>query len=248
MSTWWRMTFATTVGMTLAAAVAMTFATAVGMTFATAVGAQEALVADGAGGAPLREAVSAGITSSIAASWGVPREAVRVRPQGDLPESVDSLTLAEGTGDRWIVTLWSGRSRIRRFMRAGVVVDVEVASRDLPRDHEVREPDVTVRTVVRWGAPRAEPTPSVAGWVTQRRVPAGERLVEPAVRPPLMVEGGEPVEAVFTGAGLILSIRAKALSSGRRGERVYVRLPSGRRLAGTAVGPHKVELLTGHVP
>ena len=181
----------------------------------------------------------------IATRWDLDAAQVRVElMDGSVTSPVDSLLVRGGTSDRWIVTLWAGDGVTRRFVRAGVARPVPVASGDLPRNHEVLAEDVHTDTRVVWGPPRP-PAPHPVGMVTSRRGTAGEPLAAPAVRPPLMFKGGDPVEAVLDQAGVHLRVRAEALASAREGDRIFVRLESGKRMAALAIAKGLVQLITG---
>jgi flagella basal body P-ring formation protein FlgA len=79
-----------------------------------------------------------------------------------------------------------------------------------------------------------------SGWVTRRPVAAGEPLVEPAVGPPALVAAGQPVSLVVEHETIRLTIRGTAASAGSLGERIWVRLDSGRRLRGLVTAPATV--------
>lgn len=184
------------------------------------------------------------LTAQVAAYWGMPVESVRVELPNDAPTVVDSVSVDAGSGDRWIATFVADGFAVRRFVRVGYTQEVALAATDLPRDHVVDLEDVAMGTRVVWGSPSPAP-PVPEGWVAHRPITAGEALVEPGVRPPLMVRGGDEVEAVFNRNGVVLNIRAEALSSARSGEPVSVRMPSGKRMDGRVVGPGRVVLNTG---
>ncbi len=67
----------------------------------------------------------------------------------------------------------------------------------------------------------------------------------PAVRPPLLFNGGDEVEAVLEQSGVTMRVRAEALQSGRLGESVRVRLMSGKRMSGRAIARGVVQLIPG---
>ena len=121
----------------------------------------------------------------------------------------------------------------------GVERSVPVAARALargvtlvPADYQVTA--VVVRTALRTAA-AAE-----SGWVTRRPVAAGEPLVEPAVGPPALVTAGQAINFVATAGAVRLSIRGTAATAGALGDRVWVRLDSGRRLRGLVTAPATV--------
>lgn len=193
------------------------------------------------------DAFSAAVRDRIAEQMGVGPERVRVafsgRRAGLSGQTPDSLSLAAGEGGRWIVTSWMGGSVARGVVRVGLVVETGVAARDLARGHVVGPEDVTPTEHVHWGEVPASIDP--VGLVTERRVRVGEVLIDPVVRPPVLVAAGERVEAVWMGSGVELRVRAEALGSGRKGGRVHVRLESGLRMEATAVSEGLVYLVGG---
>lgn len=184
------------------------------------------------------------IVAQVAAIWAVPAGSVRIELPDDAPVVADSVRIAEGSGDRWITTFWMDGGVVRRFVRVGSVEEVATATADLPRGHVVGEEDFASAPRTAWGAPKMATAPPV-GWVVQRRIRVGEALRSPAVRPPLLVRGGDEVEAVLERDGVVLNIRAEALASARSGDPVAVRMPSGRRMEGRVVGPGRVLLNSG---
>ncbi len=180
----------------------------------------------------------------VAEAWGTAPASVRLEVPADAPALADSVAIEPGSGERWVATFFTGDHLVRRFVRVGLEQQVPVAASVLPRDHIVTDEDLVTGTRVVWGPPAA-PSPDPRGWRTHRRIEAGDALVEPSVRPPLLVRGGDDVEAVFTRGGVVLTIRAEALSSARSGEWVRVRMPSGKRMEGRAMGPGRVVLDTG---
>ena len=102
----------------------------------------------------------------------------------------------------------------------------------------------TMAEAIAWGPP-AEPLPDPTGMITERVIQEGEILRSPAVRPPLFVRGGDAIQAVLREPGVVMRLKAEALSSAREGERVLLRLASGLRTEGTAIAPGLVELTSG---
>lgn len=189
------------------------------------------------------------IETLVAGELGVPTEQVRVALPGleDAhadPVAADSITVRRGSGERWLLTSWrEGRASVR-FMRVGLIEELAVAARDLPRGHMLDQEDVTWSERVRWGS-GAGPVADPVGQVTERSVRVGEPLVAPSVRPPLLVRGGEAVEALFDDGTVRMSMRGTALASARQGGRLHVRLESGRRLEAIAVDEGIVRLQMG---
>jgi flagella basal body P-ring formation protein FlgA len=178
----------------------------------------------------------------VAPGLGVSPERVRVDWAGDPP--VADFVRVDGAGSgRWVATLWSAGVVTRRYVRVGLERQVPVAARQLDRGEEIAHEDVRLESRVLWGAAAGDAVDlDAVGMVASRVVAEGEILAAPAVRPPLLVRGGEEVEAVLEQSGVLLRARAEALGSARRGESVYVRLTSGKRMAARAVGLGVVRL------
>jgi len=184
------------------------------------------------------------VAASVAAAWDVPVARVHVRLSGPTVDAADSLQIEAGSGERWIVGVWQEDQVARRFARVGLLERVPVAVRDLGRKHEVSPSDYTMEEAIAWGPP-AEPLPDPSGMTTERVIREGEILRSPAVRPPLFVRGGDAIQAVLREPGVVMRLKAEALSSAREGERVLLRLASGLRTEGTAIAPGLVELTSG---
>jgi flagella basal body P-ring formation protein FlgA len=121
----------------------------------------------------------------------------------------------------------------------GVERTVPVAVRALPRGASLSSSDYQVAAVVVRSV-LATAAPAESGWVTRRLVAAGEPLVEPAVGPPALVSSGQPVTFVAEAGSVHLAVRGTAATSGALGDRVWVRMDSGRRLRGTVTAPGTV--------
>jgi flagella basal body P-ring formation protein FlgA len=200
--------------------------------------AQSAIVLDGR---PALE-LAAG---EISRAWGLPTESVRLELVGDLPPTVDSLLIEAGGRDRWILTMWAGEGRIRRFVRVGAMTPTAVATRKLARGVTVDSADVRMEPRVVWGVPEPEGFVDPVGMTTERAIAAGEALVAPGVRPPLLVRGGDAVEAVMERSGIVMRVQAEALGSARHGETLLVRLASGMRTEARVIAPGIVALIEG---
>lgn len=183
------------------------------------------------------------VRTTVALEWGVAPELVRLEVVGGVPEAVDSVSVAPSSSDRWILSLWSGGDLTRRFLRAGVEQAVPLAARPLERGLEVGASDVSYGVELMWGGPRVAVDP--VGMVTQRMVAEGEPLVDPTVRAPFVVDGGQEVDALYQGAGVSLVVRGEALGKARTGDVLLVRLASGVRMSARAVAPGRVELIGG---
>jgi flagella basal body P-ring formation protein FlgA len=118
----------------------------------------------------------------------------------------------------------------------GVERTIPVAARALPRGASLSSSDYRVAAVMVRSA-LATAVAAESGWVTRRPVAAGEPLVEPAVGPPALVASGQPVMFVADAGAVHLAVRGTAATSGALGDRVWVRMDSGRRLRGTVTAP-----------
>jgi len=187
-----------------------------------------------------------GITATaVSEAWEIPIHSVRVEVAGDVPAEVDSVLVEEGGRDRWIMTMWVGDGRIRRFVKAGSMAPFAVAVRAMARGVMVDSTDVRIEARVAWGAPDPDRFFDPVGMTTERVIGAGEALMPPAVRPPLLVRGGDPVEAVLERSGVIMRVQAEALGSARDGDLLLVRLASGLRMEARVVAPGIVALIGG---
>jgi len=216
-------------------------------TVALAAWASAAPPADAQPSEGIRErAVTDVVAELLAPGLGVAPERVRVGWSGS-DAAADSVSVVEAASGRWIATLWSRGASVRRYVRVGIEGDVPVAARALARGEVVAAEDVRVETRVRWsaGGTPADDVLDPVGMVASRAVAEGEVLSAPAVQQPLLVRGGEQIEALLVQPGVVMRMRAEALGSARRGESVYVRLTSGRRVAARAVAFGVVRLIPG---
>lgn len=117
---------------------------------------------------------------------------------------------------------------------------VAVATRALPRgavlsadDFEFR--DTTLRV---W----SDTTRIAPGWVTRSAIAAGEILRTPAVEPPVIVNANTDVTVEYADTGVRLTMRGVAVRNGAMGERVQVRMDSGRRVEGTVIAPGRIRI------
>jgi flagella basal body P-ring formation protein FlgA len=114
---------------------------------------------------------------------------------------------------------------------------VPVAARDIPRGVALVSADIAYRA-----ATATEQTSATTGWVTRRIITAGEVLRAPAVSPPLLVNAGDEVEAVWRDGSLELRIHGRAMNAAAEGGRVSVRVDMARRFEGVAVAAGLVKL------
>lgn len=187
--------------------------------------------------------VQALVAERIAETLGRAVQDTHVELTGSTPPAVDSVDVTRGSG-RWIVTFYVDGARVRRFARAGRLGPVPVAARPVSRGAVLAPEDVRIERRIAWDDGDEAPE-DVIGLVAQRVLTEGEPLTAPAVRPPYLVRGGDPVQAVFRRAGIVMTLRSEALGTARKGDHVRVQLPSGVRMGGTVVGPGLVELNEG---
>jgi flagella basal body P-ring formation protein FlgA len=121
----------------------------------------------------------------------------------------------------------------------GVERRVPVAAHSIARGVMVSPADYQISAVIVRAALR-NAVAAESGWVTRRPVAAGEALIEPAVGPPALVTAGQAVNFVAEAGSVRLSIRGTAATAGALGDRVWVRMDSGRRLRGLVTAPATV--------
>jgi flagella basal body P-ring formation protein FlgA len=124
---------------------------------------------------------------------------------------------------------------------------VPVAARALARGVALSPADYRIATVLVRPALRSAAAAD-SGWVTRRAVAEGEALIEPAVGPPALVTAGQAVSFVAETGPVRLSVRGTAASTGALGDRVWVRMDSGRRLRGVVAAPGTVRADTTSIP
>jgi flagella basal body P-ring formation protein FlgA len=179
----------------------------------------------------------------LALEWGLPR--------GDsLPPGFTGVELVgRGRGGHWVVSLYRPRDPAETYavsLRAGVEVREAVARRGMARGERLTSAHVEWRPRVSWGAPPLEEARARTGWVAQRRIRPGEVLEPPALRPPLLVASGEPVEIRWAGKGVAVTLAGRAVGSASMGERVAVRTEAGKRLFGVVAGEGVVLISSGN--
>lgn len=141
---------------------------------------------------------------------------------------------AQATGGGTSTAVPSGAAAL------GVERSVPVAARALARGVALSPSDYRIASVVVRPALRAAAAAD-SGWVTRRPVAEGEALIEPAVGPPALVTAGQPVNFVAQAGSVRLSVRGTAASAGALGDRVWVRMDSGRRLRGVVAAAGTVQ-------
>lgn len=119
-----------------------------------------------------------------------------------------------------------------------------VAARSIPRGQAITAEDVRMDRVEWTQFPAgALATPDqIEGRLATRSLIAGEPLRRDFLRAPPVVQAGEPVKLVFTGASFVVATEGKALSGASDGQAVQVAVPNGRILSGIARPGKLVEL------
>lgn len=117
---------------------------------------------------------------------------------------------------------------------------VAIATHALVRGASLTADDIVYRdSTVRLPADTNRVAP---GWVTRRTIAAGEVLRAPAVEPPAAVSANQPVEVEFTDENVRLTLRGIVSRTAPIGDRVTVRIESGRRVEGVVVAPGRVRI------
>lgn len=176
------------------------------------------------------------VREEVARRWDVDPSSVVLEWIGppsfpDIPAGVQ--VMAPATGEGWLVGVKGEEGVSWGRIRVGLRVPRWVAARSLPRGHVLEEGELRLEDTVRWGSPPtvAMPAPK-PGWLTRRTLREGEELRPPWVVPPDLVTAGSPVMAEVHAGRVLLRLVAEARSSGALGDRVRVRLPSGRIVMG----------------
>ncbi len=186
----------------------------------------------------------------VAAKWYVAPTDLRLewgRPRNGetLPAGGGIELLGGGRNGHWIVSFSFPGSQPEKTtvaLRAGVILNHPVARIPLARDDVLETQHIEYQPTVQWGPPASDPTPVEPGWVAQRPIGIGDPLSAPAVRPPLLVVSGRPVQIIWSSGALKISLQGKAVGSAALGEQVFVRTDEGHRMAGIVTGPATVLL------
>lgn len=177
------------------------------------------------------------VPESLVLEWGTPRG-------GEIPPDFQEVELVgSGKDGRWVVSFRSReepRDARSVLLRAGVTTSVPVATSSLERGTTLSGEDMAMESRVHWGPLPSSSDLCQEGWVVQRRIRSGEALLFPAVRPPLLVVSGRPVQAIWSNGRVTLTVQATAVGSGALGERVFVRTEAGTRLDGVVQGSGEV--------
>jgi flagella basal body P-ring formation protein FlgA len=185
------------------------------------------------------------IARSIARHWNVEAAAVRVESVGAGTWPADSVPftlLGDGADGTWILATEDATGPRRWTLRAGTMQRVARATNTLERGVGLTEKDFVFDNDLQWGPPRREEVTPGAGWITKRRINAGEILRAPLVEAPRAVRSGETVRLVLQRANVTLVLTGKAIGSAALGERIMVRADTGKRVEGVVIEPGIVRL------
>ena len=188
------------------------------------------------------------VRRSIAASWQID-ESTLVLDWGRLPTMPEPgprtvLRLGASGRDGWhVVTLVpdSGRT-VAIAVRAGISAPRMVAARAVTPGTVLGQEDVTWQETVAWGPP-AEAAASLepVGWEARRSLVPGDLLDESTLRPPRLIDPGDPVTFVWQRGSVRLERVATAQNAGRLGEVVRARVGTVR-LEGIVTAPGRARM------
>jgi flagella basal body P-ring formation protein FlgA len=189
----------------------------------------------------------AAIASVIAERWGVDATLVRLQlTTGEWPDSAATFRLlGDGVDGNWVVATAAAGTDRKLLVRAGTMTAVQKAARDLERAISLTAADLFAASEVIWGPPRRNAPDVGPGWVTKRRVRTGETLRPPVVEAPRLVRAGDAVKVVFSRGAITIALAGRAAGSAALGERVAVRVQTGRRLQGIVEAPGVVRVGQG---
>jgi flagella basal body P-ring formation protein FlgA len=190
------------------------------------------------------------LAAEVAARWGVdPGDIVVEWSSPDLaaalPEDAGLELVGGGNDGVWFVDVATEEGTTRLRARAGLAYTGKVAAHDLERGVEIVAADIALQSTTRWGPPGRETEGVEPGWVTRRRIVAGQPLVAPAVARPLAVRPGDDVQIVYASGPVELVLAGRAAGSGAVGERVAVRAETGKRLEGVIVSNGRIRIENG---
>jgi flagella basal body P-ring formation protein FlgA len=81
------------------------------------------------------------------------------------------------------------------------------------------------------------------GWVARRPIHTGDILRPPSVSKPDLVTTGETVDVVYADTGIKLTLKGTAIGDGKKGDEVYVRLETRKRLRAIVIDDHTVRIV-----
>lgn len=177
-------------------------------------------------------------TEEIVVEWG---------PYRGLPVHPEASVELRGSGARgyWVARAGradGGSASVR--IRAGRNSIRSIAARNVARGASLTAADITTESRLVWGALLPDSSSVREGWVAQRALSSGDELVTPAVRPPLAVVSGRPVEIRWGRGAVRITMAGTSGGSAYVGERVTVRTGSGSRLEGVVEATGIVDVST----
>jgi flagella basal body P-ring formation protein FlgA len=119
-----------------------------------------------------------------------------------------------------------------------------VAARSIARGAALGPDDVRMERVewTQWPAGALATADQIEGRVATRTLVAGEPLRRDLLRSPAVVQPGEAVKLVLTGASFVVATEGKALTVASDGQAVQVAVSGGRIVSGIARPGKLVEL------
>ncbi|MFN3715114.1 MAG: flagellar basal body P-ring formation chaperone FlgA [Thiobacillus sp.] len=118
-------------------------------------------------------------------------------------------------------------------------------ARALPANHVLTEADLLLREgdLGQLPADVASQPAALAGYRTVSGVAAGAALRTGLLRPPQVVQQGQPTRIVLVGPGFLVQSEGQALANAGRGDRVRVKTASGQVISGIARDGQQVEVV-----
>jgi flagella basal body P-ring formation protein FlgA len=120
------------------------------------------------------------------------------------------------------------------WARVKVLVPVVrlIAAEQLRQGQPIRASQVKLATVE--DAPSTRSTPATAelaeGFIPRRTLPANSPVWADSLDPPMAVTKGDKVTVIVHSGLSVLSLKAEAMTSGRKGEAIYIKNPSSGKL------------------
>lgn len=136
--------------------------------------------------------------------------------------------------------------RLKIPARVSVLSQVWVATRPIKAGTVIGLEDIRIQEAsadfsARRNIPATEP---IVGYEAERQILAGEPIQKTAIRQPLCAEKGSLIEVTAQRGALSISLRAQALTRGRRGDKIVcINTGSKRQMLTRLTGPGKAELI-----
>jgi flagella basal body P-ring formation protein FlgA len=186
-----------------------------------------------------------GVVENIAVAFDREARPVRLDPRADLRVA---RMVYDASSRRFDLTFEISNTSadkptyLRYTGTAFEAVDAAVLRNPVARGEVIRENDIAIERRARADlGGSAAPVNEVVGMAARRALRAGDALRMTDVAKPELVQRNENVTLVFETAGMILSLRGKAIDSGSHGDVVGVlNLQSKRTVQGIVSGPGRV--------